>query len=109
MGTSKKFWALSSILILLLVFSTASLASAKAKDPKRATVTGTVTEIVEKDSMKFLHVVPEKGSDSWVAVFGNVDVTQGEVYTFEGHVEKGYQVHILKKKLKKIIFSNGPQ
>jgi hypothetical protein len=110
MGIQKKLWALSVILIVLFVFSTAIQADAKPKDPKRATVTGTATEIVEKNNMLFVHIVPESGEDSWVAVLpGGPEIIQGNVYTFEGHVEKDYKVHILKKKLKKIIFSNGPQ
>ena len=60
--------------------------------------------------MKFIRIAPTGGGDDvWVAAFESVSVSEGVEYTFEGPVYKNYKVKILKKKFKKIIFSEGPE
>ena len=115
MATQKKLLAFSFILAVVLVMTTGIQAFAKSGNAtgtravEQESVTGTVTEILENGTMRFLKVVPITGEETWVAVFKGAPVSQDDKYTFEGTVYRNYKVKILKRKFTKIIFSSGPQ
>jgi len=116
MATQKKFLVYSFILAVVIVMTTGIHAFAKSGNVtgRRAveseSVTGSLQESFVNDRMKFMRVAPTGGGDDvWVTIFEDTPVSEDRECTFKGPVFKDYKVKILKRKFKKIIFSESTQ
>ena len=127
MATSKKFLVFTVLLSTVFYLATAVPAHAKSKNgngrqyksASTAAISGTVIGIhtTEDDTNTiFLHI-DTKGNgsgDTWVALFESeykkhkdVIVVGGYVDMQPGMVMEDYEIKILKRKVKKIVFSKG--